>query len=436
MVNKNRGTKKFLNLLNKEYVKYMKALEQTVRIDMKEKVLTEGIKLSNIRSNSGYKLEMMDEETLDNYLDNLSEEKQEITKALECLESVINDFEAQNTIFYFKVLERIFDRYQIKDNIRIDVLGFILKINAYNMEMTYDYIKLFNGNKSIENLFLKLSQDKQSELAEFLKESKFMNIISEAEFIKHSEELTSVWKKLSSHITNDGRFIIPEQINDFIEALEGSKVPITSNQKDLILNYITNEIELSKKVLEKEIVKPITEKEPQKEVDYKSGIKDRKLAIQELKEYLNKDNTPIKYIDLVELENIEDLLKKIGYTENQILILKKKILENNEKILNNRYQNYYELAKNKYLSVEEQEILLAAEEIITDENSIKNDIYTSIKSSYDYIKNQLFTFYELNADEYEEYNDDAELMLLYIEELRNTIISYQASDYRRVLATI
>ena len=108
----------------------------------------------------------------------------------------------------------------------------------------------------------------------------------------------------------------------------------------------------------------------------------------------------------------------------------------NEKILNNRYQNYYELAKNKYLSVEEQEILLAAEEIITDENSIKNDIYTSIKSSYDYIKNQLFTFYELNADEYEEYNDDAELMLLYIEELRNTIISYQASDYRRVLATI
>ena len=130
-----------------------------------------------------------------------------------------------------------------------------------------------------------------------------------------------------------------------------------------------------------------------------------------------------------EIEIVLDLLIIAGYTKEQNERIKKKITENNIKIIELQKVEIINKAKDKYLSNEEKDILSMAEKILSQKNSCDNVLFSKVYNSYNYVVNALVDFYKNTQDE-ACYNDDAELMLMFIEELKSDIESFNYSNYK------
>ena len=160
-------------------------------------------------------------------------------------------------------------------------------------------------------------------------------------------------------------------------------------------------------------------------------IKHQKQASRVLKQYI-VDEQPTGYISSEDLVIINSCLNVLNFSDEAIMKIQKNIIQSNNTYLNNETNYKLELAKQKYLSFEEQQILNVAEQIILDEKAINNPAYSTILENYNYIKEELLNMLKNKFDNLNAVGEEAELVILSITDLTAAIENFKIADYRFV----
>ena len=155
---------------------------------------------------------------------------------------------------------------------------------------------------------------------------------------------------------------------------------------------------------------------------------ERRAANLELKNYLI-EGIPTQYIDEETLIKVLELLKIAGYLPQEINRIKKNILNNNQKLLLEMKDEIFNRAANMFLSENEISILETARKILNDPTAAKNPIYESIRVNFNFVLEQLAVFAEVKDLDDETFNDDAEMLIMCIEDITSSLEVYNYSRY-------
>lgn len=438
MIWMNNTVKKFLKLINKERDNLFKALKK--EYDALYESMQAGLYFetrSRLDNNLILTSEELDKET-DKQIDRVYAEFEK-TKGAE-LER-LDDLDALSTCYdkrcffnRYNLLANILQKYKFSESEQADVYAFY-----FNVTIKYFLNFLINNKDRLLNEIIEAIDN--SEL--FGKKMFRKKIIKDCYegALNKTKETQGYVSNLRNIISEDGYLLPCENAFEFLWVF--SEIDLKAPE-DVILLILTEsekrfKTQKEQKELEREAIvnnehvkKERARKAIQSANEREQANKERRAAVQELKKYLNAD-TPIRYINDSELLIVIQLLEAANYSQQQILNIKKLIIENNYQITINELNKRLITASERYLSTEEMEILSSACTILNDPNAIQNAAYNTIEEIYNIINGMLIEFIGIDDDNNPVYNDDAELLILYIEELKDNIINYQLSDYRLAL---
>ena len=327
----------------------------------------------------------------------------------------------------YGILEKLLNKYEFTEAEKLEIYAFFLNISLKH---------ILSYHENHQDRMLKTAEQRANKKlsAKIMKKS-----VIKREMEKHAEEVKSdqaICRNLRNVIDEEGNIIPFEYATDLIWVFEKqgleidmeiAKKILLKSEKDFRILQEQNE-QLKQSLEEAEITKQ-SEREKLAIANSKLelSIKERRTAIHKLKEYLN-DDLPIKFISDSELVLIIGLLKTIGYTEFQINNIRKSIVENNISIVNDEQNQKIKRIKTACLSKDNLQIYEIAEEIIGNNESLKNASYDRLLETYNLITGLLVELAE-NEDEGLK-QDDLELLILYIDGLKDDILNYSYSDYR------
>mgnify|MGYP003294895308 CR=1 FL=1 len=238
------------------------------------------------------------------------------------------------------------------------------------------------------------------------------------------------YKVIDRYIDDNGHFIASRDIEKLYEALKSKQIRMTARQQQMIIQVVSDKyIAIKLEEAESERKREASKKE---KMVNQPDKKERWSALQIIKQYL-VDDQPIKYISSEEFKAISEALIILGYKDENIAKIQQNIVKNNAVLKLQQNEMDFNLAKQKYLSVEEVDILNSAEVLLNSPNSVINALFIKIKENFLFIKELLIKVYQLNDDDNTLLNDDAELIIIAIEEIKDAILNYCYSDYRFTL---
>lgn len=159
---------------------------------------------------------------------------------------------------------------------------------------------------------------------------------------------------------------------------------------------------------------------------------ERRNAMIELRNYL-VEGMPTQYIDEEALIKVLELLKLAEYLPQEINRIRKNILNNNQKLLLEMKDEKIKRSASMFLSEDEISTLAKVRNLLNDPNASKNPIYESIKANFELALEQLATFAEVENLDDETFNDDAEILIMCIEDITNDLTAYNYSQYVPVI---
>jgi len=428
----NQTNKKFKSMLEKEAKRFKLVLDKEA-----EKFVES--KKHNILSEEKNKIDsgvITTPSSLSNDIDSIFEQlklefkslKKEEYNYLCNLMFIIHCYETDMCFGYYELLKPFLEKFNLSKTEQAEIVGYFLN-------KTINYIICFT-DEDVEKAASRMIEKEVSDVPTLLKKRYRKN--RRKNFKEEVANDKNNCRSLRNILSEEGDILPFEYALELSWVFQKTDFFISPEYIDLILNESYARFQTIKQQEAESNAKQnaIRLKEKQAVEDYNQTLemsKEQKKAIQKLKNYLNND-LPIRFILEDEMDVIIGLLKEAGYTETQIIKIKKTIIENNQMLIEERNAINFEQAKLKYLSIEEIDILVSAEKIILELNAQKSPLFKKILDDYNYVKEQLTCFFEANDDNNPSKNDDAELLILYIKELGDTIIEYNYSDYRLLLS--
>jgi len=431
----NKATKKFLRLLEKEI-----RLFNSFMVEITEKTLTDNVDLCRLNPDL-----ILSDELADMALQELTSDQRRYVNYGHKLEYINDRLTSEEGIINdFSLLEEVFEEFKLSEQEKIDIIIPLLckKVNAYykikalakHLRNLHEYPQAKIENYENYELFSAMSQKSSfvGDLVLYIKTGNYSEYLQELD--KAYEDIKMIINNDQCYASENPEILIPAIKKTGVDLSERQVIEIVNYSKEKFLklnNDQENERELEAKKAKIKQENKIAQEKLAAEIE--TGNKERRNAIQELKSFLINDN-PARFLSDEEIDIVLKLLVTAGYTKQQTEKIKKNILENNKLLLELERKENLKNAKIKYLSLEEIDTLASAEAIIANNDSTINPLYNKIKANYNFIINQLLIFYDIKNDDDPTYNDDAEITLLCIEELKSSITEYIYSDYKYALA--
>ena len=408
----NKTNKKFKTLLTNEYNRLAKFFEnhcvQHCLENFKDEIFNPLTKPS------------MDPVALYNSLsNNIDYAYQNEVNKFNQIVDVLNFYNSEVPIYNFSSVKKLLNIYNYNQKEQAEVLAYFLNKNLKIM-LSYD----IDNDEYLKKDFGICVEDQRT------KEIKPLSNCAE-EIKLRVKEL----ELLRNIITETGDIIPYENTEEIITIINKGTTTLLAEPEHVIM--VLNE---SKRKFEKQQSKKTEYKQPvtmHKEVSYEDEVKACKIqkqTVQELKNYLD-NNIPIKFItdeDLIVINNALDIL---NYSTEQKDIIRKNIKLNNKRIEEELKEQKFNEAKESLLGNFEYEILEQSENIINDENALKNPFYFAICENYNQIKEKLLQALDLKNN-IETETDEYELIIIetmcIIDDLGNSIENYNYSNFKRV----
>lgn len=338
----------------------------------------------------------------------------------------------QTRVFYdYDLLKKYLDKFEFSMEEQAEVL-------AYYFNITLKFILNVKINSS--DYFKKLIEKKLNKelgvLSGFITK-KIIDEELEKYYKKYKNELETV-KHIRDIIDEDGNLLANEYAKEYDWIFDQIVLRIEDEFVNIILqgSKLKYDKELAKKEANRQAelarLKASEERKALLEIQAANRTmanRERREAIQELKKYLEND-LPIRYIEEFEILIIIELMKKVGYSKEQINAVIKAINANNLKLaddyiakLNAEKEIEYRNRLERYLTEDEQAIVSEGSSIANSIDAIKNEIYNLIVDDLKEIKTIILNLEQTDLEA-------EELLKLYISELKDNINNYHLSDYR------
>ena len=358
------------------------------------------------------------------------------TTVLDSLKILLNVIDNIGTykIENYELIEFILGKYNFTDIEKAQVYAYFVNSNYFyyknfRYEGNEDAVREYVLNDIMLNTTEKISKRKLNALAhERLQD-----------FDKLQEEQFEKYLELRFVISSSGDLIPNINAKQFenifeVEALSQEQIfMILDASEQLAKDDMAKKERLAKKESDKtEARRQIALNQKTSNVFSKGENNKYKEALAKLKTYL-KDDYPITFISDEELEEVIKLLKATGYSVNLINEIKKNILLNNQRLLEAEKENKYNIAKEKYLSETEIQILDKVTILLQQKDLLKNSIFKEIEDLFRFVKDQLIIFCDVDPDD-ETLNDDVSYLLLCIEELSTLVNMYESTNYKLVIS--
>ena len=431
----NSTTKKFIKLINKEHDNLFKVLKK--EYDALYSKRQAGIYFetrNKIDSNiiaTPEELELEADKQVDKVYVEFKRSRKEDLDRLDDLDFLATCYDKDGFFDRYDLLKIYLEKFEFNKREQAEVYAFY-----FNTTIKHILNFLVNHkNRILDNVTEAVDNSKV--IGKKLFRKKIIKDCYERDLAKTKQEQSYV-SNLRNIISESGNVLPSDNANDFLWVFDKINLEIP---KAVILAILTEstkrhiEQKKEKEAKRQAIIKNEQAKEEsnkkmlEKASEREQANKERRVAVQELKKYLNND-FPIRYLNDNELLIVIKLLETANYDQSQILNIKKLIIENNYQITINELNKRLNAATERYLSAEEMEILSSACTILNDPDAIKNSAYNTITETYNVINGMLIEFIGNDDDNNPAYNEDAELLILYIKELGDNIINYNFSDYR------
>lgn len=354
-----------------------------------------------------------------------NKENFEIMDELNMLLEVYNDNKSYDV---GKILGKYLNLYEFSDEEKAEVYAFFI-----NRVMT----KILNVDTKDKKQIMKIVHDTvKNEMSKFMLKIKSRKLY-DITLKKVLNDQTNC-KNLRSVIDEDGN-ITPFQYATDLEYIytrtnfhldeEIFKLILRLSEQRYYEQLEQEKSDAEKRDAEREKQQAKREQEHNFFIKQEDLIKHQRQASRLLKQYI-VDEQPTGYISSEDLVIINSCLNLLNFTDEAIMRIQKNIIQSNNDYLNNETIYKLELAKQKYLSLEEQQILSIAEQIISDESAINNPSYGTILENYNYIKEELLNMFKNKFDNLSAVGDEAELVILSITDLTAAIENFKIADYR------
>lgn len=282
------------------------------------------------------------------------------TTVLDSLKILLNVIDNIGTykIENYELIEFILGKYNFTDIEKAQIYAYFVNSNyLYYKDFRYagneEAVREYVLNDIMLNATGKLSKRKLNALVEEQLQ----------DFDKKQEEQFKKYLELRFLISSSGELIPNINARQFeylfeVEALSQEQISMILDASEQLASLdIAKKERLAKKENAKtEARRQIALNKKESNVSYKDENNKYKEAFAKLKIYL-KDDYPITFINDEELAEVISLLKATGYSVNLINEIKKNILLNNQRLLEEEKENKYNVAKNKYLSETEVQFL-------------------------------------------------------------------------------
>ena len=243
---------------------------------------------------------------------------------------------------------------------------------------------------------------------------------------------------MRSMIDKEGNILPLYDITEFKEYLTELIPEIKEYQAELIVRRsreIYDEELLRIKQAEEDNKKQLKmqqerfENKKQFDAKLKRNAQERKAAIGRLKEFIVGIN-PVRYLKEEEISEVLSLMSLLGYSSKDIKLTLKNIASNNQAIKTLKNKSKIMTFKVEYLTIEENTVLDQAKDLICNSNLSSNCYLKDIAANYVIVMELINALIDSsNVLEKEEYS----LLKLGIEDIKNSIILFEASDFTRIL---
>ena len=427
----NKGTKRLIRLLNKQKGYLHDNIGKVVRENIAKQSLETCMPKNNVFSLS-VEQDSSIEKLVDYEINNLTGEAKDNFQVLRLVDWVIERLNEHKGFNDFVILEDLFSFFDFPKEYQLDVLGYVIRTNV---DCFLDLEKLILDNEKRQELeATEFFQYKFSEEIKKLNigcgitdlETKAFEYLKKPEFRNHLTNIFNSYKTVGNYVKENGEFVASPDIETFYNALKVAGIKLTPKQKELIVTEIKRLEEEKNRELNKENM--LHETIESNEVNL-INKKEQWESLQILKKYLDEE-TPKQYIASHEFILISNALINLGYSDNKIAKIQKAIVLNNQRLLGEKATNSYISAKHKYLAETEIDVLNHAEILISDREAVVNPIFNKIKDDLEFVKEELIKVYDANDDNNVALNDDAELIIWGITELKDGLINYGHSNYK------
>lgn len=354
------------------------------------------------------------------------------------MEKTLYSLENQIMFISFEELEYLFDKINFPNELQIEVLAYILKNNAKEAIKSYTEFQSQLKEQGENAEYYEVLKTKIEEFIEIfdseLTLEECQKRVNSEEYKVHGEQVFKNYQIINEYIDDNYEFVASFELNGLYDAIrEMDILPLTKKQMKTIIYAVSEKqiAELNKQNTEeikKEQKSEIVSKNNQSSIEYGKLRKEENIAIQKLKEFLSED-WPIKFINAEDLVKVMNLLKKANFPDERILKIQKNISKSNDEYTQAELLNKLNETKQKYLTIEELDILQAVESKINDQESCINPLFVAIKENYEFVKAELLKLAALEVED----SECVELIKVAIEEIKETIVNYQYSDYRYAL---
>lgn len=428
MLDYNRGTKKFVSVLEKLLEKMRREIVGIIEDNLSKKVSFELVLSTKsnediFAENAGTKENIGREYKL---LEKKNPELGYRYNKLNWIYLLITEGHAFNE---YDILESLFEELKFDPKYQIEVLGYLLKHAATSfIKLNKEIEKRVEKVGSVDKEFFQCFFDKEIISTGFNFDKKLIQETIEnmlkKDFVEDILKTVKKYEVIDKFIDENGYFIGSNDINQLVEALDMKQNRITQSQKELIIKNVKNLTEQQK------IETKIESKEDANAVIMPTK-KEQHQATLLLKRLLDQDK-PKAYIDEEAITAITNAMIILNYSDKSIAKIQKNIISNNIELENNRLKNKLEIAKREFLTPAQLSLLNSIEALVNSNEPLINSFYETIVENQKFIKQELINMYD-NKDDSDNINMNKDLIALAFEEIKTAIDGYCYSDYRFVL---
>ena len=436
MIEFNRGTNKFLRAL--------KSLEKEIATEIsdiakenleKSKISHNVLMINNVQTTFGDFDDPKVQDAIERELTRIKNNYPELVYNYNLTRWVYKLISEGHAFNEYEGLECLFECLEFEEKYQLEVIGYLLKAAAESFNRLEEELK--EAKEQGITLDHKYFEKHFAEELDLLSESVDQTTIDQCLAKMKSENyLTDIlvsieaYKVIDGYIDEGGHFIGSKDIEELYEALQLKQIRMTANEQKMIIQVVSDKYIASK--LQEEKLNRAKECNQEEKLVNQPDKKERWSATQIIKQYL-VDDQPTKYISSEEFKTISDALITLDYKDEEIAKIQQNIVKNNEVLKLKQDELDFNAAKRKYLSTEEIDILNSTEALLNSPDPVINALFIKIKENFFFIKELLIKVYQLNDDDNHLLNDDAELIIIAIEEIRDIVLSYCYSDYRFAL---